>query len=239
MNNAIYDIYPGSIFKQDDSKYGRDEYAITIPAEDGTRLHGWFYNRGSDTALIAMYCGNCMNAGDFHFMASVDKKNSYLLINYRGFGSSEGEPSERAIVQDACYCLKQARNIMGNHTGPIYLGGYSLGSGVAIQVATEITPDRLVLICPFDKFSAVLNADGNADLSGYDTWNSASFAPRITCPVHVMYGEFDTIVPPDSTMKLVSVFCTPPCLKCYPTAHNDIFYDTDFLQDLKQVLTSR
>lgn len=229
-------LYPGAVFKRQDSKYGHPEAAIRIPAEDGTLLSGWFYNRGEGTPLVAMYCGNGMNAGDFNFIASRDKTRSYLLINYRGYGSSQGIPTESNIVADARHCLQYARRQLNNRPGPLFLVGYSLGSGVAIQVAAAEKPARLVLITPFDRYARVDRDGLRAKYPGLADWNSAAVAPRITCPVTIMRAEFDTIVSPDSTAVLVQAFRKPPLVLVYPSGHNDILFAPDFMKDFKQQL---
>lgn len=240
MHNLTPDylrLYPGTFFKHDDVEYGHKEAAITISAPDGTRLSGWFYNRGEGTPLVAMYCGNCMNAGDFNFIAHTDKTRSYLLINYRGYGSSEGSPNETNIVADARHCLQVARSLLNNRPGPLYLVGYSLGSAVAIQVAVEENPARLVLITPFDCYATVIGQEILDETPGIADWISTAFAPRITCPVTVMRAEYDTVVPPTSTAALVRAFHAPLLEKCYPGEHGTILFEEGCLPDLMEQLS--
>lgn len=225
-------LYPGCVFKNEDQEYEHAEQAITITAEDGTRLSGWFFNRGEGTPLVAMYCGNGMNAGDFHLVAREDTASSYLLINYRGYGSSEGIPGESHIVADARHCLNVARGLMNNRPGPLYLVGYSLGSGVAVQVAAAEKPDKLILITPFDKYANVIHLPEIAEYPGFADWNSAAVAPSITCPVTIMQAEHDTIVRPSSTAALVQAFSKPPEVRCYDAEHCDILFADGFLHDL-------
>lgn len=234
---VIARLYPGFVFKNADKEYGHSEHAITITAADGTRLSGWFYNRGEDTPLVAMYCGNGMNAGDFHLVARRDKASSYLLINYRGYGSSEGIPNEPHIVADARHCLNVARSLMNNRPGPLYLVGYSLGSGVAMQVAAAEKPSKLILITPFDNYANVIRLPEMAEYPGFADWNSAAVAPGISCPVTIMRAEHDTIVLPSSTEALVQAFPMPPEVRCYDAEHCDIFLADGFLRDLIQQLS--
>lgn len=235
--HIITRLYPGAVFKNDDDEYGHAEQAICITTEDGTRLSGWFYNRGEGTPLVAMYCGNGMNAGDFHIVAGKDQANSYLLINYRGYGSSSGIPSEAHIIADARHCLNVARGLMNNRPGPLYLVGYSLGSGVATQVAAAEKPAKLILITPFDRYANVVHLPELAEYPGFADWNSAAMAPHITCPVTIMRAEHDTVVPPASTAALAQAFRTQPEVRCYDAEHNDIFFADGFLHDLRELLS--
>ncbi|MBQ2380702.1 MAG: alpha/beta fold hydrolase [Akkermansia sp.] len=231
-------VYPGSTMQLRDANYGYRAHAITIPATDGTVLRGWFFNRGAGTPLVTMFGGNAMNVGAFANIAEADTTRSYLLMNYRGYGGSEGQPSEAAIVADARHCIAHARALLaGDHT-PLYLIGFSLGSGVATQVAAAEQPDALVLICPFDSITTV--ACGIVPvlprLLPIDAWRSASYAPRITCPVTIFRAQYDTIVPPASTDALIRSFSTPPAVKSYPADHNSIFATPGFSQDIMKAL---
>ncbi len=229
-------LYPGTVFKYSDDRYGHPEAAVSIVTEDGTRLSGWFYNRGEGSPLVVMYCGNCMNAGDFNFIAEADKTRSYLLVNYRGYGSSEGVPTESNIVADARFCLRYARGLLNNRPGPLCLVGYSLGSAVALQVAAAENPARLVLITPFDCYARVVGHHTIAENPGIADWNSLLVAPLITCPVAVMRALGDKVVSPASTAALMRAFSSPPLEKCYPGMHNNILFQPDCLPDLMQLL---
>lgn len=236
-SNAL--IYPGSTMQLPDANYGYPQQHITTCAADGTALRGWFFNRGATAPLVVMYGGNAMNAGAFADIAAADASRSYLLMNYRGYGTSEGEPSEEDIVADARHCIAQARTLSGAYNTPLYLVGFSLGSGVATQVAAAENPAHLVLICPFDSITAVAcnMVPLLPRLLPIDTWNSAEFAPRITCPVTILRAEFDTIVPPDSTDRLIRAFTVPPhAVRSYPAGHNDIFSNPSFTADLMNAL---
>lgn len=75
------------------------------------------------------------------------------LVNYRGYGGSTGSPSEAALVADAAAVYDAVRQ---RHPDvPVAVIGRSLGSGVAVQLATARTVDRLVLVTPFDSLVEV------------------------------------------------------------------------------------
>ena len=231
-------VYPGSTMQLRDTDYDYQAQAITIPAPDGTRLRGWFFNRGANTPLVVMFGGNSMNIGAFTYIAAADTERSYLLMNYRGYGGSEGQPSEQALVADARHCIAHARTQLAGSATPLYLVGFSLGSGVASQVAAAEQPDALVLICPFDSITAVAcgMVPGLPHLLPIDSWDSASYAPRITCPVTIFRAQHDSIVPPVSTDALIRAFTSPPAVYSYSAGHNSIFALPGFTQDLLKTL---
>ncbi|MBR3902363.1 MAG: alpha/beta fold hydrolase [Akkermansia sp.] len=231
-------VYPGSNMQLPDTACGFTENAIALQAEDGTRLQGWFFNRGPNSPLVAMYGGNAMNVGNFANIAAADTTRSYLLINYRGYGNSAGEPTQQALVADARYCIGQARAAMGNPSAPLYLVGFSLGSGVATQVAATEYPAGLVLVCPFDNMTSVACnvVPFFPRLLPMDSWDSASIAPKITCPVTMLCARYDKTIPTASTNRLIRAFATPPTVIGFDADHNNIFTTAGFLQTLMQAM---
>ena len=231
-------VYPGSTMELPDAACGHPDNAITITAGDGTQLRGWFFNRGANTPLVVMFGGNAMNVGSFTTLAAADPSRSYLLMNYRGYGNSSGTPSEKAIISDARYSIRYARNLMGNTSAPLYLVGFSLGSGVATQLATTEAPAGLILVCPFDSMTSVACnvVPFFPRLLPMDSWKSVQYAPQVTCPVTIMRANFDDVVPANSTEKLIRAFRTQPVIRNYPANHNNIFATAGFANDLQQAM---
>lgn len=228
-------VYPGSRMALPDAACGYPGQAIALQAEDGTTLRGWFFNRGANTPLVAMYGGNAMNVGSFAQLAATDTARSYLLLNYRGYGGSAGTPSEEKIMADARYGIRYARTLMGNPGAQLYLVGFSLGSGVATQLASTEAPAGLVLICPFDSMTSVA-CNVVPRLLPLDKWQSTKYAPRVTCPVTIMRANFDDVVPANSTEKLIRAFRTPPAILNFPAGHNNILTAAGFTQALQQAM---
>lgn len=215
--------------------YGGAPYTA-YTAADGTVLRGWLLNRGAGKPLVVMYPGNGMSAGDFLPMATTDTERSYLLLNYRGYGSSEGTPSEKNLVQDARYALKQAVQQTG--ASSVALVGFSLGTGVAVQVAAQEPVQALVLICPFDSMENVacdiVPLLPRLFLS--DTYDSAAYAPQVTCPVTVFRAEQDEIVGAARTESLIRSFGRPVTHHAIPATHNTILASPGFTEKLRAEL---
>lgn len=208
----------------------------TYTAADGTVLRGWLFNRGAGKPLVVMYPGNGMSAGDFLPFATSDTERSYLLLNYRGYGSSEGTPSEKNLVQDARYALKQAMQQTG--ASGVSAVGFSLGTGVAVQVAAQETVQSLVLICPFDSMENVAcdMVPLLPRLFLADTYDSAAYAPRVTCPVTIFRAEQDEIVGAERTEALIRSFGRPVAHHTLPAGHNTILASPGFTEKLHGVL---
>ena len=231
-------IYPGKDMQLPDAACGYQGNAIVIPAADGTALQGWFFNRGASTPLVVMYGGNAMNVGNFASLAASDTTRSYLLMNYRGYGNSAGEPGEKQLVADARFTIRYARNAMGNPDAPLCLVGFSLGTGVAMQLATTENPVSMVLVCPFDSMTSVACnvVPFFPRIVPMDSWKSVNYASRVKCPVTILQAKYDQVVPAESTEKLIKALPTPPVVRVFEADHNTIFSAQGFLPTIMQAM---
>ncbi|OGA17943.1 MAG: hypothetical protein A3I63_04375 [Betaproteobacteria bacterium RIFCSPLOWO2_02_FULL_66_14] len=136
------------------------EFALAVP--DGTRLHGWLVRPHDATpAPLVLYFGG--NAEEVSWMLEAVGDTArgetpgiaWLLVNYRGYGASEGSPSERALVADALALYDHAQRLAGIDAERIFAFGRSLGSGVAVALAAERALRGVVLVSPFDSLAAV------------------------------------------------------------------------------------
>lgn len=118
----------------------------------GIALRGWEVNPGESRALV--YFGGNGEGLDWlvePLSLNFPDHTSYLVA-YRGYGASEGKPSERVLTTDALAVFKHAS---ARHRGSVDVIGRSLGSAVAVQVAAHRPVRRLVLITPFDSVAAL------------------------------------------------------------------------------------
>jgi hypothetical protein len=127
--------------------------SVFIHASDGTRLHAWHVKAGPGAPLVLYFGGN---AEEVSWMAAEARHRApgvaWLLVDYRGYGSSDGSPSEQALVADALLWHDDAKK---RFPGSIYLFGRSLGSGVAVQLAAQRSVQGVVLVAPYDSMVEV------------------------------------------------------------------------------------
>jgi fermentation-respiration switch protein FrsA (DUF1100 family) len=128
--------------------YGLDFIERTFTTDDGVQLIAWYKPpKTIKSPFIIYFHGNAKNlstrATKLKNLASKDA--GVLALSYRGYGSSEGSPSEENLYKDARMMMKFANQKSSN----IYLYGESLGTGVATQMATEYNVKKLILEAPF------------------------------------------------------------------------------------------
>ena len=127
------------------------------------------------------------------------------LLHYRGYLGSSGSPSEAALVADA---LALFDRVAGEHAD-IVVVGRSLGSGIAVQVASRRPVKRLVLVTPYDSLQEIAATHFPYFPVRWllrDKYESWRYAPQVQAPTLLIAAEHDAIIPAPSTRRLLSRF---------------------------------
>lgn len=138
-------------------------------------------------------------------LAAAFPQRAVYAMHYRGYGGSTGTPGERALQQDALALFDKVRE----RHADIVVMGRSIGSGIAVPLATQRPVSRLVLVTPFDSLATLA-----APLFPWlpirwlllDRFDSARLAPAVKAPTLVLVAGQDEIVPRASTERLVQRF---------------------------------
>ena len=191
---------------------------------DGVTLQGWEVRPGQDRALV-YFGGNAESIQDQReALARHLPHHTTYLIAYRGYGASEGRPTQEALTRDAVAVLDHA---LARH-GAIAVDvlGRSLGSGVAVQAAVRRPVGRLVLVTPFDSVADVAQ-DFMPRLPVHrllaDRWDSAAVAHRLEPRTLVVRAGRDDVVRPARTDRLLAALPGDPAVLDLPEAgHSDL-----------------
>jgi hypothetical protein len=167
-------------------------------------------------------------------LAAAFPDRSLFAMNYRGYGGSTGKPSEAALIADA---LALFDHVHQDHP-KIVLIGRSLGSGVAVHVASERPVERLVLVTPYDSLLTVAATQFSffplrwLMLDKFESWR---YAPKVTAPTQIIAAQNDEVIPASSTAALFKRF--PPSLAQMTTisrvGHNSISESPDYIPLLR------
>ncbi len=131
--------------------------------------------------------------------------SAIYLLHYRGYGGSSGKPSEKALFADALTLF----DMVHSKHPKVEVIGRSLGSGIAVYVASVRPVTRLVLVTPFDSLQAIAARQFPylpvrwLLLDKYESWK---YAPYVTAPTLIIAAEHDEIVPRASSELLQSRF---------------------------------
>ncbi len=159
--------------------------------------------------------------------------HALYLPRYRGYGGSTGRPSETALYADA---LALYDRLAPRH-GRIHVVGRSLGSAVAVHLASQRPVAGLILITPFDSILEVARRQYPflpVDRLLLDRYEAVNDAPRVSAPTRIIAAEHDEIVPRRSTEALWRSFPAGLAeLRVVPgTGHNSISRSPDYMKHL-------
>lgn len=196
-------------------------------ARNGVMLNGWLVNIGRPKAVI-YFGGNAERIEEMRDeFARWFPDSSTYLVPYRGYGASEGEPSQEALLSDALAVFDQ---VQARQPGaPVTVIGRSLGSAVASYVASQRPVARLALVTPFDSLANVAQSHypwlpARWILS--DQFPSAEYLAKYTGPLLVIRAGRDAVVPPASTDQLLAALGRPAQVVHLPRAdHSSVVGD--------------
>jgi hypothetical protein len=155
-NSLIYfpSVYPDGYW----SPHGLDFEDAWFEAADGTKLHGWHVARENPRAVVLIAHGNAGNVSDrADLLADLVQRlgASALIFDYRGYGRSDGTPSEQGILADARAARRWLADKADVPESQIVLMGESLGGGVMVDLAAKDGARGLVLENTFNRISDV------------------------------------------------------------------------------------
>jgi pimeloyl-ACP methyl ester carboxylesterase len=201
---------------------------------EGKRLQGWYVpGRVSRTRpLVVYYGGNAEEVSGNLWDLERLSGGAYLFMNYRGYGDSEGKPSQKAICRDALYILDTLAAQEKIPLDHIVLMGRSLGSGVAVHVAAHRPVRGVILVTPFD---SLLNVARHhypylpVRLLLRHPFDSASLAPSVKMPALILMGGRDDIIPNPLSTALAQAWGGPvQTVVIEDYGHNDIQLDEGY-----------
>jgi pimeloyl-ACP methyl ester carboxylesterase len=172
---------------------------VSIAAADGVKLRGWLVKGDGAPAPLVIYFGG--NAEEVSWLTGVADQFagwSLLLVNFRGYGESEGKPGENELLEDGLAIHDYAKRRPDVNPGRIVAMGRSLGSGVAVHLAAHRSLRGVILVSPYDSIVEV--AKGHypflpVSLMLRHRFDSLSRAPQIEAPLLCLVATEDRVIP--------------------------------------------
>jgi fermentation-respiration switch protein FrsA (DUF1100 family) len=197
---------------------------VRLKTEDGIGLHAWFIPHAKSGRVVLICHGNGGNIGHRIDLCELlhDAGLNVFLFDYRGFGRSEARPDELGTYSDAFAAYDWLRE-KGFADKQILLLGESLGGAVAADLAARTQPGGLILQSTFTSMTAIgrqvyfFLPVGWLCTFKYDTLSKLG---RIHCPVLIMHGRSDKLIPFQHAEKLFAAANEPKLLRELPGNHN-------------------
>lgn len=188
---------------------------VHINAPTGERVEGWFVRApgtasgGEDAGKPAVIFshGNAELIDDQLQLVQAYRERGVhvLLIEYRGYGDSQGKPSQEGIVRDAVAFHDWLAARPEVDRSKIVFHGRSLGSGVASQLAAERSPAALILESPFTSVASFALRYGAPTFLIKSPFRTDRVLATLTCPILILHSRHDEIVPFSHGEKLHAI----------------------------------
>ena len=172
---------------------------LFIQTEDNLKIHSYFIPNKSSGKILIYFHGNAGNI--CHRLPDLLKINesgvNVLGVSYRGYGKSDGDPDEAGIYMDGQAALEYVRSELGFPIKNVYILGRSIGTTVAINTSQNLKLGGLVLVSPLTSGKDHAKASGLKPVSflAGNAFNNIDKCRRIICPVLVVHGTRDRVLP--------------------------------------------
>ena len=203
---------------------------VTLTTSDNVKLHGWFVPGEDGKPVVLFFHGNAGNIS--HRLDNIRLLHklgmAVFIFDYRGFGKSQGTPSEKGLTRDAIAALNWLKSRDWSDDQIVYFGR-SLGAGVAVNLAEKHPPAKLILETPFTSVRAmgryhypILNITLGWMLR--DQFDNLEKINQIDVPLLIFQGDRDSIVPESMARALFAEASEPKNFHLIKGAgHNDTY----------------
>ena len=188
---------------------------VVLTAKDGNPTFGWYAPPPSpDAYTIVFFHGNGGNLSlwDSAFALMHQHKFGVLAVEYRGYGGAVGDVGEENFYADARAGIDYLIQTAKIPQSKIILMGHSMGSGVAVQMATEYDLAAMVLISPYINVAAV-GKDRfpyiPVDLLLRERFDSIAKITRVAEPILIFHGDADTLIRAEQSQELFDAATSP------------------------------
>jgi len=223
-----YIYYPVRALSADPGSIGLDFESVSFETKDRVKLSGWFIP-GENARGVILFCHG--NAGNIsHRLESIQIFHrlglDIFIFDYRGYGRSEGKPTEPGTYQDAEAAWRYLTEERQVNPDKVIVFGRSLGGAVASWLAQRHTPGALILESTFTSIpdiAARLYPYLPVRLFSRFKYNTAEYLDRINCPVLIVHSRDDEIMPFSHGQRLFEMAKEPKKFLEITGTHNEGF----------------
>lgn len=192
--------HPTDWIEQTPDDVGLHYEDVYFTADDGVELHGWFVPAENAKKTLLFCHGNAHNiSGRLETIQLFNRLGiNVFIFDYRGYGKSEGQPSEEGTYSDAKGAWNYLINEQNTSPGDIVIMGRSLGGAIAAQLATQTEPAGIIIESAFT--SAVDLAKEvypflPAQMLLKHRYPTLSFIQQLDIPKFIAHSRNDEVVP--------------------------------------------
>ena len=209
---------------------------ISFEVDDGVVLDGVYKKSNQKNVPTIIYFGG--NSDDAaRFLLHVEKLNNLNIVtfNYRGYLQSSGKPSETTLFGDALKIYDKFASASG-----VILVGRSLGTGVAVYLASKRKVLGVVLITPYDSIASLVKQKYPflpVNLILKHKFESIKYVEKIKSPIAIIEVKNDTTIPNSRTRRLSKkIKNLSKIVVLENTTHADVLNQPQFEENLKNII---
>ncbi len=237
--------YPTRTIGETPAVIGLNYQDVFLVTDDRVKIHGWFVPCEGAAGTLLIFHGNAGNIGDrVPWIEMLHKLGvNVFIIDYRGYGKSEGEPFEEGLYQDARAAGDWWVKERQSRGEKLILFGESLGGAVAVRLAAEVFPAGIILQSTFtsawDMAKTMMPLGLLQPLINVH-FDSVKTIAQVACPKLMIHGDRDEIVPFRLGKRLFEAAPPPKSFYVVPGAgHNDLLWiaGSEYSRQLKMFLS--
>lgn len=201
---------------------------VFLQTTDGVKIHGWFVRGENAKATILFFHGNAGNLSDrYDWVRDLSRlPANVFILDYRGYGKSEGSPNEKGIYLDAQAAYRYLTEQQKVDPKTLVLYGKSIGSGPACELASKFPCAGLILQSPFTKVKDMadrLIPPLPLRWVVRTRFDNLEKIQKITVPKLIVHSRNDEVIPFWMGEKLFQASAEPKQFQAFTRAgHNDL-----------------
>ncbi|MFC1724983.1 alpha/beta hydrolase [candidate division KSB1 bacterium] len=207
---------------------------IEFKATDGVNLSGWFVPANNHRGIILFCHGNAGNIS--HRLESIkiffELGLSVFIFDYRGYGQSEGNPSETGTYLDAEGAWKYLIQVKNIKSDEIVIFGRSLGASIAAWTAQKYNPKALIIESAFTSVPGLgskIYPFLPVKLLSRFKYSTIDYIRDISCPLLIVHSRNDDLIPYEHGIKLFETAHEPKDFLEISGTHNEGFLMSEAL----------
>jgi len=212
------------IFRAQESSYEDGPEILKIETEDGAEISALYLLEPNSEFTILYSHGNAEDVGDIREFLEMFRDNGFsvLAYDYRGYGTSGGRASEKNAYEDIEAAYEYLVGELGSSPDQIIALGRSVGGAVAMHLACR---EKLAGLILEGSFITAFRVITRIPLVPFDKFRNIDKIKKVQCPVLIIHGKDDRVVPFRHGVKLFKT-ANEPKLKFWVdgAGHNDLFW---------------
>ena len=208
-------LHPRYIYPFSQEAFAMPGFSRTeITVADTGPLGVWVHKaQQHDAPVIVYFMGNAgiLSIHKAPLALHRDAGRSVIAMEYRGGGGQPGVPSESRLKADGLAVLDAVQRLAGAQSGPIFLHGYSMGTGVALHVASQRAVSGTVLDAPYSRICDLMRAASALPacwMPFVQKWDNLGYAGQLGAPVLIQHGIEDVKIPIAEGARLAETLST-------------------------------